>query len=127
MEILFVIGRVLFGGFFLINGINHFRNHKILTSYAASQKVPAPGLAVIFTGLLMFFGGLGILTGLYTQIALWLVVIFLLPAAFMMHKFWKETDPNMKMYQTIFFLRNLALIGAALMIMSMPEPWPFSL
>jgi hypothetical protein len=34
------IGRALFGGYFLYNGINHFLNRRMLTDYARSKQVP---------------------------------------------------------------------------------------
>jgi hypothetical protein len=34
----------------------------------------------------------------------------------MMHAFWKVTDPMHKMSETINFTKNLALIGALLMM-----------
>jgi uncharacterized membrane protein YphA (DoxX/SURF4 family) len=94
----------------------------MLKGYTASMKVPSPGFAVIGTGLLMLVGGLGVVFSGYlsataVNISLLLIVIFLVPTTFVMHAFWKHTDMNMKMTNYINFSKNIALIGAALMLM----------
>lgn len=128
MEILFLIGRILFGGYFAWAGINHFRNSGHLAGYAASKGVPQPKLAVIGSGIIAFLGGLGILVGIYMQIALWLIVVFLVPVTFMMHAFWKQTDPMAKMNEMIAFQKNLALVGAALMLLPIATAiWPLAI
>jgi len=33
MEILLLLGRILFGGFFIMSGINHFTNVKMMAGY----------------------------------------------------------------------------------------------
>ena len=125
MEIIFFIGRLLFGGFFLMSGINHFKNHQMLSGYAGSKGLPSPLLAVYGSGLLILLGGLGVILGIYPTISLWLIVIFLLPVTFAMHNFWKDTDPNMKMNNEINFKKNMALLGAALMAIYLSQmiPW----
>ena len=46
----------------------------------------------------------------------WLLVIFLLPITIMMHNFWNVADPNRAMLQQIMFLKNLSILGGALLI-----------
>ena len=118
MQTILIIGRILFGGFFLFNGLNHFKNIASLKQYAASKKVPAPKLATMLTGLLLLVGGLGVMFNFYVTISLWFLVIFLIPMSLIMHAFWKETDPNARMLEMNNFLKNMALAGAALMLLA---------
>jgi uncharacterized membrane protein YphA (DoxX/SURF4 family) len=127
MDILFLIGRVLFGGYFVMSGFNHFKNHAGLTGYAASKGVPSPSLAVHVTGILLLIGGLGVLLGVYIEWAALALAVFFIPVTFIMHAYWKDTDPGMKMANQINFWKNLALLGAALLLLSIPQPWPYSL
>jgi len=46
MKAPFLIGRILFGGYFRYNGINHVRNRSSLSQYAGAKNVPKPDLAV---------------------------------------------------------------------------------
>jgi len=36
----------MFGGYFIMSGINHFKEKQQMTQYAAAKKVPKPGIAV---------------------------------------------------------------------------------
>lgn len=44
-----------------------------------------------------------------------------------MHDFWTQEDPNRKMQEMIHFSKNIALLGSALTLMGIEEPWPVSL
>lgn len=110
-----MIGQILLGGFFLITGVNHFTKLKTMTSYARSKKVPSPRGAVILTGLMLITGGLGILLGLFL-LAVPILLTFLIPTSFIMHKFWDIENKEEKREQMLFFMYNMALIGALLII-----------
>lgn len=123
MEILFILGRVIFGGYFLIAGFKHFRHVKMMSDYAGSKGVPMPRLAVLVSGALIFLGGAGIFTGMYVRWSLALIILFLLLVTFKMHDYWNITDPAQQMPQKINFDKNIALLGASLMMFAIPEPW----
>ena len=116
MDILLVIGRVLFALIFINSGIAHLTKLNDMTGYAQFKKVPAPKLAVIVTGLMLIIGGLYIVFGVYADLGALLLAIFLVPTAFMMHNFWTIQDPQAKQGEMINFFKNLSLAGAALII-----------
>ncbi len=126
MRAAFLIGRMLFGGYFLYNGINHFVNRKMLSQYAAAKKVPNADIAVPATGALILFGGASLLLGIKPKYGAAAILMFLLGVSPMMHDFWRAEDPNQRMNDQINFFKNLALLGAALALMSVREPWPVS-
>ncbi|GBC84556.1 Inner membrane protein YphA [bacterium HR11] len=115
--IVHLIGRVLYGGYFVYEGLNHFLNLNMFTGYAQSKGVPAPRLAVIVSGLMILLGGLSILLGFHFRWGALLIVLFLIPVTFKMHNFWAETG-DMRMIDMVNFTKNLALLGAALFIMA---------
>ena len=127
MEYLFVFGRILLGGYFIKSGYNHFKNLGMLTGYAESKGVPMPREAVLLTGLMLFFGGLGILLGVYVQLSVFLLSLFLISTLIKMHKYWEVSDPMARMSENVNFYKNLALLGAALMLLAIPLPWVMSL
>jgi len=53
--------------------------------------------------------------------------VFLVPVTFMMHAYWQETDPMQGINQRVNFQKNIALLGAALLLLFIPRPWPLSL
>lgn len=120
IDILFLIGRVLLGGYFIISGINHFTKLEMIAGYSQSKGVPSAKTAVIVTGIMILLGGLGILFGVYIQWAVLLLAIFLVVVTFKIHAFWSVQDPNMKMMEMVHFMKNLALLGAVLMLLSIP-------
>src|SRR5581483_11094564 len=109
MDVLFLLGRILFAALFILSGINHLTKVAALGQYAASEKVPAPRAAVVLGGL----------------------VILLVPTSFAMHNFWAVTDPMQRQVEMAMFLKNLALTGAALMTYyftaAHPDAWVSSL
>lgn len=127
MDVLFLIGRILLGGFFIFNGFNHLIKVGIMAPYAGSKGVPAPSLAVVVTGMLLLLGGLSVVLGIYRMVGFILLIIFLVPVTFIMHAFWNVEDPQARAAEMINFTKNLALLGAILMIMAVPHPWPLSL
>ncbi|MFZ2149606.1 MAG: DoxX family membrane protein [Minisyncoccia bacterium] len=127
MEYLFLLGRVIVGGFFLHNAYGHFKNVAGMTGYAQSKGMPMPKAAVILSGIMMLLGGLGIILGVYIELSVLLLVVFLLGTLVKMHTYWKVEDPMARMGEQINFYKNLALIGALLMFLSIPTPWVMSL
>lgn len=121
-----LVGRVLFGGFFLYNGLNHFMNLEGMAGYAMSKGLPMASFMVAASGLLLLLGGLSILLGFLTRIGAWLLVLFLVPTAFLMHNYWAVADAQAAAGEQVQFMKNMALAGAALMIAIVPR-WPLSL
>ena len=119
-----VLGRFLFALIFLMAGANHFNKQTI--GYAASQGVPLAAIAVPLSGALAITGGLSILLGYRAKLGAWLIVLFLVPVSLMMHKFWTVTDPMMAQIQMILFMKNVSMLGGALLI-SQLGGGPFSL
>lgn len=122
-----LLGRVLFGGFFLFAGMNHVRKMDMLTAYAQSKGVAVPQMAVVASGLLFLAGGAGIAFGVFVPWAVLSLVAALLPISFRMHDFWNISDPGQKAAEMSNFLKNMALIGGALLALAVPAPWPLSL
>ena len=127
MVFLFLLGRILYGGFFLLSGIGHLRNFEKMAPFARSRGVPSPKLAVLGSGILIILGGLSILLGVYPDWGVLLISLFLIPTTLMMHSFWADTDPNTRQGNLINFKKNVALLGAAWMFLLIPQPWPWSL
>jgi putative oxidoreductase len=126
MKAAFLIGRILFGGFFLYNGINHFLKRRMLADYTRAKAVPAPDAAVIVSGLMMAAGGTSIVLGLKPRYGALALAAFLAGASPLMHDFWKQQDPNQQMTEIIHFSKNMALLGAALALMGIDRHWPLS-
>jgi putative oxidoreductase len=114
MDIVFLIGRILFAALMLGSAFAHFSQAKPMAGYAQSKGVPAATAGVYGGGVLLLLGGLSVLLGVWADLGALLLVAFLLPTAFLMHAFWKETDPMARQMEMIQFQKDTALAGAAL-------------
>jgi len=95
-------------------GFLHFSQQEI--GYAAQSGVPMAGFLVPASGVLAMAGGLSILLGYRAKIGAWLVVLFLIPVTLTMHNFWAVKDPMMAQMQMAMFMKNVSMLGGALLI-----------
>ena len=117
VDIVLLVGRILFGGFFIVMGINHFQNLAMMSGYAKSKNVPFARLAVIGTGVVLVVGGASVLFGIVPIVGLSLLILFLLSTLVTMHDFWNLEDPQQRAADQVNFLKNVALIGVSLALM----------
>jgi uncharacterized membrane protein YphA (DoxX/SURF4 family) len=82
---------------------------------------------VLTSGGLLICGGLSVLTGVKPREGVAALVAFLVPVSLQMHRFWEMDEPAERQAELINFSKNMALAGAALMLLEIPEPWPLSL
>jgi uncharacterized membrane protein YphA (DoxX/SURF4 family) len=127
MKAAFVVGRIVFGGFFLYNGIHHFTSRPMMSQYVKSKGVPLPDVAVIATGTALVLGGASILLGVKPKLGAAAILGFLAGVSPVMHDFWRREDPQQRQTELIHFSKNMAMVGAALALMGVEEPWPVSL
>ncbi len=114
MKYLVLLGRALFCAIFLMAAPNHFKAGTI--AYAAAQGVPLANIAVPLSGLIALLGALSILTGFKAKWGAWLIALFLVPVTLTMHKFWGLSDPQAAMINQIMFMKNVSMLGGALLI-----------
>ncbi len=114
MKYAVALGRVLFSLIFIVGGLGHFSSSTI--SWAASQGVPLAHLLVPLAGITAIAGGLSIILGYRARYGALLLILFLIPVTLMMHAFWRVSDPSMHDIQQIMFLKNLSMLGGAILI-----------
>ena len=98
-----------------------------MAPYAGSKGVPAPRAGILGSGVLLLLGGLSIILGVKPKLGVLCLVLFLVPVSFTMHNYWADKDPQSRQMNEIQFHKNLALLGAALMMLMISEPWWLSL
>jgi putative oxidoreductase len=113
-EALVPLGRVFYSLIFILSGFGHFS--KGMVDYAANQGVPMAGLLVPLSGAMALIGGISIMLGYRARWGAFLLILFLIPVSLIMHNFWSLSDPIMVQMQRAHFLKNLGLLGGALLI-----------
>ena len=111
----------------MMAGFNHFKDLDAMSEYAKVKGTLSPKLAVAGTGVILLAGGLSMLLGVYTKVGIAVLVIFLVAVSFQIHSYWKMDDAQMRQADRINFMKNMALAGALLMLLLLPQPWPMSL
>jgi putative oxidoreductase len=114
MKFLVLLGRILFGGVFIVSAPGHF-GHDMIQS-AANHNVPIPSLLVPLSGIIALLGGLSIILGFKARLGAWLLILFLVPVTLFMHNFWAVLDPSIAEMQQMMFMKNLTVLGGALVI-----------
>ncbi|OII65568.1 DoxX family protein [Streptomyces sp. CC53] len=118
MDVLVLIGRVLFVLVFLGGAVAHLTKTQAMGAYAASRGIPAPVPATIASGLVMLAAGVSIAFGIWADLGALLIAVFAFPTAVLMHGFWRETNDEARQTEQTHFLKDTALGGAALMLIA---------
>jgi putative oxidoreductase len=58
MDVIELIGRLVFAALFVRAGVHHFARRESMTAYARSTGAPFPGVMVPVTGAMILGGGL---------------------------------------------------------------------
>ncbi|MFZ9630194.1 MAG: DoxX family protein [Ilumatobacteraceae bacterium] len=115
MDILFIIGRVLFALVLLNSGVMHLTKPDAMVGYAQFKKVPAAKASVALSGIIMVLASLGIILGIALDLSALVIAILLVIMSVKMHDFW-NADEQGKQAETVNFFKNMSMAGAALMM-----------
>lgn len=110
------LGRVCFTLIFFLSGITHFTD---LDGYVSLMHEAIPGRVfwVLISGVVELVGATLILTNRYPRFGAWMIVLFLVPVTLTVHGYeMLYGDPVMRGAQLSFFLKGVAMTGAALLI-----------
>ncbi len=120
MDVVLLIGRVLFVSVFIMSGATvHLLKWRDGVAYARMKNVPAPELLVPASGVMAVVGGVLVALGLWADLGALLLAAFVFPVAVMMHAFWKLDDPMERLQDQVHFMKDVALGGAALALFAL--------
>ena len=112
-----IAGRAMFTLIFFLSGITHFTD---LPTYVAlmPEAIPFRPFWVLISGVVELLGATMIITNRLPELGGWLIFLFLVPVTIVVHGVAMVTtpDPVMARIQTSFFLKGVAMAGAALLI-----------
>jgi putative oxidoreductase len=114
MKVWVLVGRVLYSLIFMVASLGHFSQGTI--NYAAAHGVPLATVAVPVSGILALLGGLSVALGYKARWGAVLLALFLLPVTIMLHNFWAMQDPATAQIHQAMFLKNVSMLGGALLI-----------
>lgn len=117
-SILNVLGRIFLVTIFFLSAVgNKIPNFGAVAGVMEKAGVPAPKFMLVGAIVFLIVGSLSVLVGYKAKFGALLLFVFLALAAYFFHNFW-ALEGQAAQTQQIQFLKNLALMGAMLMIMA---------
>lgn len=113
---LLLLGRVLMGAIFVQSGFGKLTGLDGFTNMLAQHGVPMPTIFAPIGAAVEFFGGLAIVLGVWTRYAAVLMILFVIVATAISHRYWEFADPTVRRMQEINFSKNLTIIGGFLFL-----------
>jgi len=110
-----LVGRTLLALIFLVAGIRKLMAIAGTAGYFTKLGMPMPEVMVWVAILLEIGGALLLIVGWQTRRVAWVMIVFVLIATFMAHRFW-QFDAAQYANQMNHFLKNVAIIGGMLYI-----------
>ena len=126
-SVAFLAGRALFAAVVGYLALGNLLDREASVGYAKSKGVPLAGIAVPLGSLGLIAGALAVLLGVYPGVGAAGIVAVLLPITLTMHDFWTLSGQD-RQNEQIHFLKNIGLVGAALLFLSLAvSSWPYAL
>ena len=110
-----LLARVGLGGLFVLFGVRSIIGFAGSVGYFTKLGFPAPEAMVVIAIIIQIVAGLALIVGWQTRWAAWLLVLYVLIAALMAHRYW-EYDAAQYANQMQHFFKNMAIIGGLLMV-----------
>lgn len=117
MDIVILVGRILFALVFIGGGIGHLTATTAMTQIVEAKRIPAARAVVLATGVLLVIAALMLIVGLWADVAALGLFCFLVPTAIFIHNFWTEEDPQTRLMEQLHFNKDLSLAGGALILL----------
>ena len=116
-DIVYLLGRILIGGIFVQSGFGKLMGRDAFAAGLARNGIPdavAQVLAPIGAAV-EFIGGLAIVFGLMTRYAAVLMILFVIVATLISHRFWVLQGAERRT-QSVQFAKNAAIVGGFLFV-----------
>jgi putative oxidoreductase len=113
--LILLLGRLCLGSLYLMSGINHWLDLKLLTHFMGGLPGSVETWAM-FTATIEVVSGAAMVLGFRTREFALLLVIFNLCAAGIGHPFWTIREPVAHWGQFIHFWKDIGLAGGALFV-----------
>ena len=122
-QLLFPLARAMLAATFIISAVRHLTHWSAALDEMAGDAMPRSSLLLIGSIALRLAGGLSVLLGFRARSGAALLVLFVVPAAFLAHDFWVMPEAR-RTHETVEFLNNMAIAaGALLVVLNGAGPW----
>ncbi len=124
-DVILLAGRIALGAIFVKSGIQKLMTLGAFAASLASRGLPQSATWAVIGATVECVGGILIVTGLKTRFASMLMILFVIVATAISHRYWEFADAARRAQQSQFF-KNLSIIGGFLLLF-VSGPGRFSL
>jgi uncharacterized membrane protein YphA (DoxX/SURF4 family) len=118
-EGLFLIGRSLFGLVLAFMAFNNFADLGNVAGKIGEAGVPYPRVATVAASIPLMFSALSIALGVYPAVGTAYLGVFCVVTTLVVHNFLGIEDPDEQDNQIFHFLKNLLILAATLVFLSL--------
>lgn len=114
-DVILLLGRVALGAIFVKSGIQKLLVLSVFAASLAQRGIPQSEMWAVIGATIEFVGGILIITGFQTRYASLLMVLFVIVATGISHRFWEFADAARRAQESQFF-KNLSILGGFLLL-----------
>ena len=114
-DLILLLGRLALGAIFVKSGLQKLMALSAFAASLASRGVPQSSVWAVIGAVVEFVGGILIVTGFRTREASLLMILFVIVATGISHRFWEFADAARRLQESQFF-KNLSIMGGFLLL-----------
>jgi len=114
-DVILLLGRVALGGIFVKSGLQKLMALGAFAASLAGRGVPRSSMWAVIGATVELVGGILIVTGLRTREASLLMILFVIVATGISHRYWEFAEAARRAQESQFF-KNLSIIGGFLLL-----------
>lgn len=115
-DVILLLGRVALGAIFVKSGLQKLMALSAFAASLASRGVPQSSTWAVIGATVEFVGGIMIVTGFRARPASLLMILFVIVATGISHRYWEFADAAARRAQESQFFKNLSIIGGFLLL-----------
>jgi putative oxidoreductase len=124
-DVILLLGRIALGAIFVKSGIQKLMALSVFAASLASRGIPQSAMWAVIGATVECVGGILIVTGFKTRPASMLMILFVIVATAISHRFWEFAEAARRAQESQFF-KNLSIIGGFVLLFA-SGPGRFSL
>ena len=113
-----LLGRLCISTLFILAGVGKLLDYNGTYQYMHAKGMLAIPFFLIGAAVVEILGGISLLVGYKTRIGAAALLLFLIPVTTIFHNFWAAEDVMARQLQLTEFLKNLAVFGGLLYVLS---------
>jgi putative oxidoreductase len=115
-EVILLVGRVALGAIFVKSGLQKLLALSAFAASLAARGVPQSPTWAVIGAMVEFGGGILIVTGFRVRLASLLMILFVIAATGISHRYWEFADAAAQRAQESQFFKNVSIIGGFLLL-----------